>query len=167
MHLKSKFLLIDSNEINNFPKLNEQEIKSHITLGNYQLKQAKSYLPEHLNKGKYEIRINKDSLEFGDAKIVFSIIRSRHSSAEKYRTYCLIKISRQSIQLIGGIARAKQESVQLGVVLMLPQLYTIYLMPNIYQTFLILRDNCFQFFLIMIIKKTMLMNKTKKAQKKH
>jgi hypothetical protein len=59
-----------------------------LLLGFYQLKQAYSYLGEHINNGKIEIRVNKECLNFKNSKILFSIIKSRHSSSTKYRVFC-------------------------------------------------------------------------------
>ena len=88
LHLKRKFLLVEASKIDDFPKLDENTIKTSITLGSYQLKQAKSYLAEHLNNGKIMIRMCKQCLEFENSKILFSIIQCRHSKATKYRVYC-------------------------------------------------------------------------------
>lgn len=68
--------------------MDKQSIKTNITLGNYQLKQAKSYLSEHMNEGSIKIRVNKSCLNFDKSKILFLIIRSKHSKATKYRVYC-------------------------------------------------------------------------------
>ncbi|CAF0945538.1 unnamed protein product [Brachionus calyciflorus] len=58
-NMKRKLNTINELEchIDDFPKIDEQIIKNHITLGSYQLTQGKSYLAEHLNNEKYEIRV--------------------------------------------------------------------------------------------------------------
>ena len=49
--------------IEDFPKLEYEDIKNDITLGSYQLNQALSYLIGHLNEnGEYEVFIN-DKIE--------------------------------------------------------------------------------------------------------
>ena len=88
LHLKSQFICLNSITIDDFPKLDKYTIQTKITLGSYQLKQALSYLAEHVNKGKIEIRVNKKNMNYKSSKILFSIIRSRHSKATKYRVYC-------------------------------------------------------------------------------
>ena len=51
---------MEKDDLQNFPKLSEDELRD-LTLGVYQIKQAKSYTQEHLNTdGKYEFSINKE-----------------------------------------------------------------------------------------------------------
>ena len=52
LHLKSQFINLNSDLITDFPKLDESLIKTHITLGTYQLKQALRNLSEHMNENK-------------------------------------------------------------------------------------------------------------------
>lgn len=102
LHLKSKFLLIEASEIQDFPKIDEKMLKTDVTLGSYQLKQAKSYLAEHIQHGKINIRNNKDCVDYEDSKILFSIIQSRHSKAAKYRVYCKYKPNVDCVESIEG-----------------------------------------------------------------
>lgn len=44
LKLKSKYDKLDASEVNDFPKLELDAIKTHITLGIYQITQAKSYI---------------------------------------------------------------------------------------------------------------------------
>ena len=47
------------------------------------MKQALSYIGEHINNGNMEIRINKECLNFIKSKIVYAVIKSRHSNSIK------------------------------------------------------------------------------------
>ena len=51
------------------------------------MKQALSYDGEHMNNGIFEIRINKEYLNFNNSNIVYSIIQSRHIGSKKYNVY--------------------------------------------------------------------------------
>ena len=55
------------------------------------MKQAHSYVGEHMNNGIFEIRINKECLNFNNSKIVYSIIQSRHIGSKKYNEYVKYK----------------------------------------------------------------------------
>ena len=59
--------------------LDENDKKTNIVLGSYQLKQAEGYICEYFNNSKIEIRINKNNLVYENTKIMFAIIQSRHS----------------------------------------------------------------------------------------
>ncbi|XP_062618934.1 uncharacterized protein LOC134280537 [Saccostrea cucullata] len=62
-----------------FPQLSEEEIRE-LTMGVYQIKLAKSYAQEHLDKdGTYEIYVNNDHDGILRAKL-----QSRHTSAKTY-----------------------------------------------------------------------------------
>jgi hypothetical protein len=87
LHKKSKFLKLDFIEINDFPKLDFEDIKTNITLGTYQLKQALGYLAANKKNGKYEIMINKELAELKKSKIIYAAIQSRHSNSIKYKVY--------------------------------------------------------------------------------
>ena len=64
LKLKSKYDKLDASDVMDFPKLDVESVKTHITLGNYQLSQAKSYIGEHLDKnGDYRIMIGKHTLD--------------------------------------------------------------------------------------------------------
>ena len=69
LYLKSQFINLNSDLITDFPKLDESLIKTHITLGTYILKQALSYLSEHMNENDIEIRVNKENLNYNSLKI--------------------------------------------------------------------------------------------------
>jgi hypothetical protein len=94
---KSNFQKLDAVELTDFPHLDLPTIKTNITLGNYQLKQAIGYIAEHFDNGKYEIRLNEDNFILTNSKIVRVDFRSRHSNATKYRTY---------IKYLPGVNRA-------------------------------------------------------------
>ena len=100
LHLKSQFVSLNSEHINDFPKLDQSIIKTNITLGTYQLKQALSYLDEHINEKKIEIRVNKQNLNYKSSKILFAIIKSRHANATKYKVYCKYKPNSNDVDAI-------------------------------------------------------------------
>ncbi len=100
LNRKSQFESINASTIDDFPKLSIEEIKTNITLGSYQLKQAVSYIAEHINKGNYEIRVNKETVCIDSSKIIYSIIQSRHSNKTKYRVYIKYKPEKRTIESI-------------------------------------------------------------------
>ena len=55
------------------------------------MKQAYSYLAEHINENKIKIKVNKKNLNYESSKIIYAIIKSRHSNATKYKVYCRYK----------------------------------------------------------------------------
>ena len=62
-----------------FPKLSHSHLRD-LTLGIYQIKQAKSYTQEHVSaKGKYEFNIHKE-----EAGLIHVRIQSCHSSSKSY-----------------------------------------------------------------------------------
>jgi hypothetical protein len=82
---KKSFENIDNpNSLQDFPRIDDiKDIESHITLGPYQINQAKSYIAEHLKEGgQYEIGIHKHSQGLLRAKI-----QSRHTSSKQYHTW--------------------------------------------------------------------------------
>ena len=70
-----------------FPKLSTEQIIQNITLGTYQLKQAYSYLAEHIKNGKFEILVNKEFVQVENGKILYKQIQSRHKGRIKYKCY--------------------------------------------------------------------------------
>lgn len=87
LNRKSQFDSLDACKIEDFPKLQLQQIKTHITLGSYQLKQAIGYIGEHIKRGIYEVRVSKSIINVAESKILYSIIQSRHSNQVSYRVY--------------------------------------------------------------------------------
>lgn len=70
---------MDDDALEDFPKLSEDHLRD-ITLGVYQLKQAKSYTQEHLSEdGKYEFSIHKE-----DDSLIRVRIQSRHTTSKTY-----------------------------------------------------------------------------------
>ena len=73
---------MDASEMPDFPQLNENELRD-LTMGVYQIRQAKSYTKEHQTKeGKYEILVNKEQ-----DGILKAQIRSRHTSSKTYNLW--------------------------------------------------------------------------------
>ena len=73
-------------DLNDFPKIDVQQIKSKITFGWYQIKQGFGYLAEHFDRnGNIEIRLDKKSFEKDtNVKVIGGIFFSRHSNSEMY-----------------------------------------------------------------------------------
>ena len=73
---------IDDTKLDNFPEFTEAELKD-LTIGIYQLKQAKSYMDKHFGaKGSYEIMAHKE-----DDGVLKAQIRSRHTSNKTYNLW--------------------------------------------------------------------------------
>ena len=71
-----------SNSINNFPKMNFDELQE-LTLGIYQLKQARSYSIEHLSDdGTFLVKVTNQRQD-----LLRVWIQSRHRNAVKYDLY--------------------------------------------------------------------------------
>ncbi len=100
LNRKSQFEALDACKIEDFPKLELKEIKTHITLGSYQLKQAIGYIGEHIKRGIYEVRVSKSIINVAESKILYSIIQSRHSNQVSYRVYVKYKPSISTIHSI-------------------------------------------------------------------
>lgn len=103
MNKTSQFTRIDANEILDFPKLTIETIKSKITLGSYQIKQALGYIGEHFNEnGKYLIYLSKNSEKLADSKVILARIQSRHVNIIKYKVYIKYKPNVRSCRSIEG-----------------------------------------------------------------
>ena len=89
LHKKSLFVALNSDDIDEFPVYDEFYIQTNITLGSYQLKQARGFIGECFTNVKIEIRINETSPSYQDTQILFASIRSRHSK------YTLYKVNKQ------------------------------------------------------------------------
>lgn len=94
---RAAFLRINGQipSLDNFPLLNLEELRK-ISLGNYQIKQARSYCGEHLKEnGDYIIEVLADpSLAdpslVGNNFLMRGRIKSRHISGKIYFTYILV-----------------------------------------------------------------------------
>lgn len=65
--------------LEDFPKLSDSQLRD-LTLGVYQLKQAKSYTQEHVSsEGNYEFTVHKE-----EPGLIRVRIQSRHSSSKSY-----------------------------------------------------------------------------------
>ena len=81
----SFFNKIESCEIDDFPKLEEVDLKD-ITLGSYQMKQSLSYIAQHIHEtGMYWLEAFKD----GD--MIRARVMSRHLNKVKYFVYIKYK----------------------------------------------------------------------------
>lgn len=74
--------IMDASEIPDFPQLNKTELRD-LTMGVYQIRQAKSYSKEHQSDaGKYEIMVNKEQ-----DGVLKAQIRSRHTTSRTYNLW--------------------------------------------------------------------------------
>jgi hypothetical protein len=85
---KKVFTEIPLNSVTDFPKLKLNDIRDHITLGSYQLKQALTYLN---NVNSIEKYTSKTNLIDSNQTLIRTQIKSRHSSSKTYNTYISYK----------------------------------------------------------------------------
>ena len=79
---------VNTLELFDFPSFDLSDIKTHITLGSYQLEQSYSYLHEHFNKnGEHSMLISDNILNENEYKILSAEVQSRHSQSTKYKVY--------------------------------------------------------------------------------
>lgn len=84
----SQYNRIDIDDIVDFPILTIDDIKTKITLGSYQIKQALSYIAENfVSKGRYLVYMSKVNLDSDNIKIIMIRIQSRHINRKKYKVY--------------------------------------------------------------------------------
>jgi len=70
---------MEAQTLKDFPKLTLNELRN-LTLGTYQIKQAKSYTEEHFNdSGLYELLVHKERSD-----IIRVQLQSRHTSSKIY-----------------------------------------------------------------------------------
>ena len=70
---------MDASEMLEFPQLNKKELRD-LTMGVYQIRQAKSYSKEHqTDAGKYQIFVNKEQDGSSKPKYVQSIPAAGHT----------------------------------------------------------------------------------------
>jgi hypothetical protein len=94
-----------TNSVDNFPKMSFDELQE-LTLGTYQLKQARSYTTEHLSEdGAYLVKITNQKQDLLRAQI-----QSRHKNAVKYDLY--IQYNTQNIT--GWYCKCQNESRVVG-----------------------------------------------------
>ena len=73
---------MSASEMPDFPQLNETELRD-LTMGVYQIRQAKFYTKEHQTKsGKYEIFVNRE-----EDGVLKAEIRSRHTNSKTYNLW--------------------------------------------------------------------------------
>ena len=73
---------MDVSEMTVFPQQNETKLRE-LTMGIYQIHQAKSYTREHQNESdKYEIFVNREQ-----DGVLKAQIRSRHTSSKTYNLW--------------------------------------------------------------------------------
>jgi hypothetical protein len=84
---KRVFTEVALDSITDFPKLNINEIRDHITLGSYQLKQSLTYINNLKSIEKYNGKIVIDP----NQTLIRTQIKSRHSNSKTYNTYIAYK----------------------------------------------------------------------------
>ena len=95
------FMKIDSNEINDFPRLDINTLKNNITFGSYQLKNSFGYLAEHFDKnGTLNILLKKNCLK--DENVLSVKIQSRHKEQTKYKIVIVYSPSEDDVSSILG-----------------------------------------------------------------
>jgi hypothetical protein len=78
---------LEASHIPGFPVLTEAEIAEHITFGKYQIRQARSYMDEHLNsRGDCDFSRSRYG-DDDDNRVVHVKVQSRHKSNVVYRTF--------------------------------------------------------------------------------
>ena len=98
---------MDASEMPEFPQLNEKELRD-ITMGVYQIRQAKSYSKEHqTDAGKYQIFVNKEQ-----DGVLKDQIRSRHTSSRTY--YLWIEHSTSLNPITGWLCTCKSGAMVVG-----------------------------------------------------
>jgi hypothetical protein len=75
---KISFEPIDVCDLKNFQRLEIEVIKKELTFGNYQLKNALSYLTEHFDKNEsLELLVSSESTSDSSKNILFAKMQSR------------------------------------------------------------------------------------------
>jgi hypothetical protein len=107
------FKKLESCEITDFPQLSLQDLYL-ITLGSYQLKQALSYIAQHLDQnGIFWLKAFKDIIE--NNYLIRAKLLSRHSRSVKYNIYIKYSTSISGIDaIIAWMCRCKNDLRTLG-----------------------------------------------------
>ena len=83
-----KFLKLESYNLNDFPKMDPNEIRKKITFGWYQINQCLGYIAEHLDeKGDFEFHIENSIDKEGSLNVVSCKFFSRQSNNSEYSVY--------------------------------------------------------------------------------
>jgi hypothetical protein len=114
---RAPFKKIESCEINDFPKLEFQDLY-FITLGTYQLKQSLSYIAQHLDEnGLFFLEAFKDNnvKELNGNSLIRAKLQSRHSKSTKYNIYIQYDPTRDATDaIIMWLCRCKNGQRTLG-----------------------------------------------------
>ena len=94
-------MLIDANNVNDFPKLDQETLRLNITFGSYQLKYSFGYLSEHFNQNG-GIKIFLNSTAMNNESVVSAKIQSRHSESVKYRLIIVYSPNKDDVSSILG-----------------------------------------------------------------
>ena len=84
---KKVFIEMPLDSVKDFPKLNITDIRDHITLGSYQLKQCLTYLNNLSSIERYTGKAIIDP----NQSLIRTQIKSRHSNSKTYNTYIAYK----------------------------------------------------------------------------
>jgi len=98
--IKRGFVSLTEFEIDDFPQFSENQLCNYLSLGTYQLKQAKCYVAEHMkNAGRYTIDVarhgspllvNTAEIRVDNPLLIRARIHSRFRSTALYYVYVLI-----------------------------------------------------------------------------
>jgi hypothetical protein len=98
----SKFARIDKPTDLGFPSLTEKEIKDKITLGSYQIEQARGYIQEHAsNKGDIELLLAIERIQ-PSISIVCCRFHSRHKSQTSYKSFLQLDSTKSGHESVAG-----------------------------------------------------------------
>ena len=99
---KSKtFMRMNENSCTDFPILSLEDLEC-ITLGNYQLKMAQSYVAEHIaNTGRYEFQVCTDE-RIQVISLLRANIQSRHKKGTSYKAYIQYEPNESGYDAITG-----------------------------------------------------------------
>jgi hypothetical protein len=92
-HLDKKRVVYEKMTVDSipaFPKIDTKSIINNITMGSYQLRQAKSYINDNFNDtGRYNIELFNDKTNLLDVNtyLLRTRIQSRHVNSTKYNSY--------------------------------------------------------------------------------
>ena len=92
-NINRSFQRLTENDLDDFPKIDVQLIKTYITFGWYQLSQGLGYLSEHFESNHgYEILFDRECCdENNEVKLIACLLQSRHKNRETYSVFIRYK----------------------------------------------------------------------------
>jgi hypothetical protein len=84
-YLKIQRSSMDAFQLNDFPKLDLNQIRKSITFDSYQIKQSKAYVADHWNQDvQFKLLINDKIESDVDGNIIYAEIQPRHAGNTEY-----------------------------------------------------------------------------------